>query len=59
MGYEVDEELRKMTGGKEFSDEEMFNKFFEAFDLVLNRDYPQYLEEMNWGEKVIKKDDSE
>ena len=59
LGYEVDEELRKMTEGKEFSDEELFNKFFEAFDLVLNRDYPQYLEDMNWGEKVIKKDDSE
>lgn len=51
----TDKKIEFSIEGKEFSDEEMFNKFFEAFDLVLNRDYPQYIEDMNWAEGVIKK----
>ena len=51
---EVDEELRRMTEGKEFTDEEMFGKFFEAFNLVLNRDYPQYIADMDWWRKDEK-----
>ena len=39
LGFEVDEEVMRMTEGKNYSDEEMFYKFFEAFDLVLKRDY--------------------
>lgn len=26
-----------------------------VFDRVHNRNYPQYIEDMNWGDKVIKK----
>lgn len=51
LGFEVDEELGKLIEGREFTDEEMFDNFFEAFNLVINRDYPQYVEHK--GEKKL------
>lgn len=47
LGHEIDEELLRMSEGMNYSDEEMFDKFFEALDIVLSRNYPQYISEMN------------
>lgn len=48
MDSEVRREFIKMTEGKDFSDQEQFDIFFEALDLILRRDYPQYLEELSF-----------
>ena len=45
MDLEVREEFWRMTNGKTFSDQEEFDIFFEALELVLKRDYPQYIKE--------------
>ena len=45
MDQEVWRELQSRTDGKVFSDQELFDIFFEALELVLKRDYPQYIKE--------------
>lgn len=43
LGYEVDEMFFSEVKDKDYSDEELFNKFFEVFDNVIRNDYPQYI----------------
>ena len=50
MDTEILDEMQKITSDREYSDEEQYYKFFEAFKTVLNRDYTEYLQELGIGE---------
>lgn len=46
MELEVRKEFFNLIKNKEFSDQEQFDLFFEALEMVIKRDYPQFAEDI-------------